>query len=102
MGDSLPIQYSGFWVFPHAFWVSFEGNSYLFWRGYFDEKIDDYPDTYDVYKVSDVKLNDDPLPWELSRIPSKVRVGSVKIQNVEFDPTHRKYIDSGIFSEILI
>jgi hypothetical protein len=101
MGDLLPIRYSGFWDFPHEFWVCFEGDSYLFWRGHFDEEKDDYPDVYEVFKASGVSLNDNSLPWELSEIPAKVKIGSVKIRDVKFDPAHRRFIDSSIFSEIL-
>ena len=44
------IVYSGFYDVPLAFVVAYQDLRLLFWR-VFDDEIDDYPETYELYVV---------------------------------------------------
>lgn len=92
------IFYSGYYDGPLAFVVSHEGTQYLFWRGYFDDEIDDYPFNYKVYTLPDTLEEDLSSFWENLSHKNKVYIGTIHLHKVIFDPTKRKYIDSATFS----
>ena len=55
----LPIYYDGFWDVPQAFLAtSLIDDLYYFWRGYFDDDLDDYPSTYRVYLVKNTTIDE--------------------------------------------
>jgi hypothetical protein len=101
MGQTLPIKYSGFWDFPHAFFVEYEENLYLFWRGYFDDEIDDYPEVYDVYRISGFSFKDAGHIWNLDELTVKELLFQIPIRDVVFDSSRRKFIDSDTFETLI-
>ena len=94
----LKIVYSGFWDFPFAFAVEFEGDVYQFRRGYFDEDLDDYPSEYEVRRLDSVSMSSirENFPcYEGGEV-----VGQVDMRAVRFDPSHREWIDARVFESL--
>ena len=56
------ILYSGFYDTPLAFVTSQENTQYVFWRGFFDEQIDDYPTHYQVFVLPIFQKNKSTNP----------------------------------------
>lgn len=94
----LDIIYSGFWDFPLAFVVRFDGNIYLFRRGYFDEVIDDYPSEYEV--IVDNSIDIDGLEKNFLIKEGGTALGRVDMHAIVFDPTHRERINARVFAEL--
>jgi len=95
------IIYSGFHDTPLTFVVWHRGAQYLFWRE-FDDELDDYPRSYDVYRLPE--LPDDALVATWNSLPEQAicKIGSVPLRAVVFDPTNRQSIDSSVFEELLL
>ena len=97
MTQWAPIRYLGFWDVPLVFLVSHDGNHFLFDRQ-FDDELDDYPDDYTVYLMPE--LPDDQLPadWTTLRERAVRRLGEIPIAQVQFDPTRRRQIETGVLN----
>ena len=94
------IAYRGFYDVPLAFVVVYQDLKLLFWRA-FDEAIDDYPETYEVYVVPST-LN---LPrwgtWqELPQLATR-HLGRIPVAKIVFDPTTRKAVDTDSIASLL-
>lgn len=98
--NKLPIIYSGYWDAPLAFVVSYKAETYLFWRGGFDDDLDDYPSKYQVFLVQDVSLEQVKEDWHIMWKTEQKFVGKIHYNEVEFDATHRKEIDSSTFDKL--
>jgi len=96
---TIPFIYSGFHDRPLAFVLWHGGAQYLFWRE-FDDELDDYPRSYDVYQLPE--LPDDALKATWTSLPEQTicKFGSVALKAIVFDPTNRRCIDSSIFEEL--
>lgn len=94
----VPIKYSGFWDYPLGFYVDYNSVQYLFER-HFDDVADEYPDQYNVYKLpskKDCKFQGDW--WGELRSGSQNSLGVMPIEFIQFDPTHRLFIDASLFT----
>ena len=94
------ILYSGFYDAPLAFVTNHQNKQYLFWRGFFDEQLDDYPDDYKVFVLPD--LSEEQINESWISLPERAvaYVGKVSMSRVAFDPTRREAIDTGTFDLI--
>lgn len=93
------IQYRDFYDIPRAFVAEREGHQYLF-DCRFDERIDDYPNSYRVYRLAPI------LPealtsasWEPLEADATF-LGDIPIDVVLFDPSKRKAVDDSVFQFI--
>jgi hypothetical protein len=95
----IPIRYRDFYDVPRAFVVQRAGSLHFF-DCPFDDRIDEYPDRYTVYRL-DATLSPalDVGSWE-SLANKGERIGEVPTQCVQFDPTRRAAIDDSIFALI--
>ena len=95
-----PFIYSGFFDRPLAFVVWHSGAQYLFWRGFFDDDLDDYPRNYEVYRLPG--LTNDVIRGGGVSLPERAidKVASVPFDVIVFDPTNRRWIDSAIFATL--
>ena len=96
----LPFIYSGFHDRPLAFVVWHDSGQYLFWRGFFDDDLDDYSHIYEVYRLP--RPTNDDLKANWTSLPELAidKVGSVPHADVKFDPTNRQWIDSSVFQRL--
>jgi hypothetical protein len=96
-GDWLRISYSGYYDYPEVFVVDFENYTFMFRRD-FDETLDDYPNEYVVFrsnsheKAKHHAILANPFDGEV--------VGLVSVSEIDFDPTHRAYINANIFTKL--
>jgi len=99
---TTPFIYSGFHDRPLAFVVWYGGAQYLFWRGFFDDELDDYPRSYDIYRLPE--LSDDAIKATWTSLPEQAisKIGSVPLKAILFDPTNRRWIDSSIFEKLVL
>jgi len=91
MTERASILYSGFYDRPLAFVVSYGGIQYLFWR-VFDDILDDYPDTYKVFVLPDLTMDEIARSWKNLPDRSVRYLGELPVSQIEFDPSYRKDI----------
>ena len=98
----MPFIYSGFHDRPLAFVVWHGDKQYLFWRGFFDDSLDDYPRTYEVYRMPE--LPNDVIKASWVSLPGRAigKVGSVPLKAIVFDPTNRRWIDSSVLEGLIL
>ena len=100
MSEHVPITYRGFWDVPRVFLAHHQGQTFLFDCA-FDEQLDDYPDTYKVFFLPDLREDELPKDWTTLRHRALSYVGDLPVSQVLFDPTKRKTIDSRLLDGIL-
>lgn len=103
----LPISYSGFWDVPQAFLAVSPDDLFFFWRGDFDEDVDNYPSTYKVYRVTNMTFDEAIEPREdnpefmhiknISLLEENELLGEVPVKDVIFDPSVRKFVHASVF-----
>lgn len=97
----LDIVYSGFWDYPFAFVVRYQGSVYLFLRGDFDDELDDYPSEYEIFVRNDLDINDLQKNFSIDSVGERGEVvARVDMRGITFDPTHRETIRSNVFHQI--
>lgn len=99
--DRLPFTYGEFNDFPRM--IRFRlGEEWFFLRSEFDEEVDDYRESYDVFRLpfhSEEEFVSHPNYWmEVSRAES---LGRIPIAEIGFDETRRQSIDARAFIEWL-
>jgi hypothetical protein len=100
MNNLIPIQYREFYDVPRMFIVAYQGVSYLF-DASFNEKLDDYPDTYAVSVLP--PLLPEELTGSWSSLPSRVvsRLTQVLVSAVPFDKTRRQGVEQEFLHAVL-
>ena len=93
----LPIKYRDFYDVPRMFVVEHDKSTYLF-DCTLDAATDEYSLHYVVYElpVSAREVVDCDGDWR-SLSQSGSRVAMVNLQDLEFDPTRRKFVSAGVF-----
>jgi len=99
MNQAVPIRYRDFWDVPRIFLASFGARTFLF-DCCFDEETEDYPNSYKVYLVP--RFTDEELSgsWDKLHERASQFLGEVPVDCVQFDPTRRQSIDSGVLAEL--
>lgn len=97
-GEWLDIVYSGFWDYPFAFVVQFEGSVYMFLRGNFDEQLGDYPAGYDVFRNRLIDMR--AIHKNFQPTTGGEFVGRIDMREIRFDPSHRQRINSKVFVDL--
>ena len=97
----LTIRYRDFYDIPRAVVVEWHGHLYLF-DSPFDVEADNYPDTYEVYKLP-THLRDeiDHVSWT-DIAHQGLRIGSVPTSAVEFDQSRRQLMNPAVFRLLTI
>jgi hypothetical protein len=95
------IIYSGFYDAPLAFVTSHENKQYLFWRGFFDDELDDYPSEYEVFTLPNLSEAEIKGSWSFLSEKAQERVGKIDLNQVVFDSTKKLSIDTVTFERIV-
>jgi hypothetical protein len=91
MTTAAPITYRGFYDVPRMFVLRLRG-AQLFFDCPFDDELDDYPDTYTVYRLPDALAVENVPSWyDLPAMGE--RLGRIPLAEVHFDPTRRRSVD---------
>jgi len=89
----IPIkEYRDFYDVPRAFIVAPRKGLIWFFDCRFDEGIDDYATSYQVYLIEGQDLRQLPPDWRQLYSKSKAKLGDVPLSSIEFDITRRKEI----------
>jgi len=89
------IKYFSFWDVPRTFAFEQAGKVYLL-TSEFDDDLDEYPDDYEVFVVSGIGDLSVVIDWKSIEPLHKTRVGKIPVAAVQFDPSHRKFVDSSL------
>jgi hypothetical protein len=77
------------------FLVNYGGHSYVFDRTFNDE-ADEYEEFYVVYRLNKLSRRVEASAW--NDLPnSGERIGTVRVKDIQFDESMRKFIDAGVF-----
>jgi hypothetical protein len=91
----LPIQYAGFHDVPLMFLVNYGGHSYVF-DCEFNDEADEYEEFFVAYRLKKLMHRIEPSSWK--DLPNAgERIGTVRVDNVRFDESMRKFIDASVF-----
>jgi len=99
--SSIRILYSGFYDAPLAFVTTYENSQYLFWRGFFDEELDDYPNEYEVFILPNLSEKEIKESWPLLPTKTVAFIGKISMNKVMFDPTRRESINISTFERLV-
>ncbi len=94
------IKYHAFWDQPRTF-HTLDGEKTFLFDCQFDEQLDDYPACYNVYLISSLELSDMPALWVRLEQKELHLLGTVKISQSAFDPSHWKQIDLDILNHLI-
>jgi hypothetical protein len=94
-GARRRIKYFSFWDVPRTFAFEYSGKVYML-TSEFDDALDEYPDDYEVFVVSDVGDLSMVSDWKSLEPMPKTSVGRVPIASVRFDESRRKYVDGSV------
>jgi hypothetical protein len=94
-GARRRIKYFSFWDVPRTFAFEYSGKVYML-TSEFDDALDEYPDDYEVFVVSDVGDLSMVSDWKSLEPMPKTSVGRVPIASVQFDESRRKYVDGSV------
>lgn len=93
MAEMIPFQYGGFWDVPRGIVLRYR-NTLLYLQSTFDDKLDDYPDNFSVYKLpASAEASVQQGSWDFLNSPEITNIGEVPIKQVVFDPSMRKELD---------
>jgi hypothetical protein len=94
------VQYRDFWDVPRIFLI-LQRDQLLLFDCAFDEQLEDYPDSYTVYCMPN--LTEEDLSGSWRPLPAKAlsTLATVPIDDVVFDPTRRKAIQSNLIDRLL-
>ena len=93
------LEYRDFYDVPRVFMVCFQAKLFLF-DCPFDEGIDDYPDEYEVFELPHDFTEHAPSDWRRIQSFASKHLGTVRLNEIEFDETRREAVRAGIFRQI--
>jgi hypothetical protein len=99
MSQWLNINYRDFWDVPRIFFVERGGTLFLF-DCQFDDTIEDYPESYRVFRMPALTPADYERSWADLWRRADALVGEVPVAAVRFDPTRRAGIAANSFDAI--
>ena len=98
----VPFRYGGFWDVPRSIVLRYR-RKLLLLDSPFDDSLDEYPDIYTVYELSDAVVPSLAVgPWSFLGDTGLRILGTVEIKNVKFDPTKRARLDAMVLNPLLI
>jgi hypothetical protein len=89
----IPFRYSGFWDVPRHILLKHR-DTWLFLYCAFDEDLDDYSETYAVYRLPpSIETRLEKESWGFVYEMTNDYIGTIKVQDVRFDDTRRITLD---------
>jgi hypothetical protein len=96
----VSIQYRDFYDVPRIFLLRHDGHLLLL-DSPFDDDIDEYSASYDVYLMPELPQETLEGPWAHLRELASCQLGCIPVAAVEFDATRRNAIDIGSLEALL-
>lgn len=99
MSAMVPFKYGGFWDVPRDIVLRYRDRFFRL-HSYFDDDLDEYPDTYEVDELSNVDGNAIlDAKWDVLRDATIAHLGSIPIQSIIFDERRREFIDASFLDQ---
>ena len=96
----VSIQYRDFYDVPRIFLLRHDGHLLLL-DSPFDDDIDEYSASYDVYLMPELSQEALEGSWAHLRESASCQLGCIPVAAVEFDATKRNAIDTGSLGALL-
>ena len=100
MPSTAPFVYREVYDVPRFLVVTHRGQQFLF-ESAFDEELDEYPAVYQVFLLRDVAEDELKGSWVHLSEKAQARLGAVPVQDVVFDETGRREIETGVLEGLL-
>jgi hypothetical protein len=94
MSTMIPFRYSGFWDVPRHILLNYQ-DTWLFLYSRFDESLDEYSDSYLIYRLPDSlgpRLENESWAFVFDMLHDCI--GTLKVHDITFDETRRNTLDS--------
>jgi hypothetical protein len=98
--NSTPIRYRDFYDVPRIFITAYGGKQYLFDCA-FDDELEDYSDRYRIYELPALREDELRGSWEQLSDRAVALLDSVPVDQVEFDQSKRKLINTSLLDDLL-
>ena len=100
MSKKIPFIYREFYDLPRMIVVRHKGSVILL-ESAFDAETDDYSDRYSVFVLPEVSEDVLQQSWEGLSSKAKRFLGHIPVQDINFDSTLRKEIDTELIDDLL-
>lgn len=94
------IRYRDFYDVPRIFITTHDRELYLF-DCPFDEQLDDYSESYQVYQLPAIAEDELQGSWEHLAERAASVLGTVPVAQVQFDTMKRNSIDIAVLEELI-
>jgi hypothetical protein len=94
------IEYRDFWDVPRMFVARHDGRPYLF-RDPFDSMTENYSHQYEVLELPPLGADELKGSWDGLAGRALTKLGTVRIDEVEFDSSRRRSMDTAIIDKLL-
>jgi hypothetical protein len=101
MSTWADIDYRDFWDVPRIFFVRHQGRLFLF-DCPFNDDIEDYGETYTVYVMPELSEAEWGGSWAHLSQKATQRLGEIPIDQVQFDPSKRRQIDTAVLNALTL
>ena len=92
--EMIPFRFVDFYDVPRCIATRYRGTLLLLLSA-FDEQLDDYEDTYSVYKLPESIGNSlDMGSWDFLATTATQPIAKIPVESVRFDPSSRKELDA--------
>ncbi len=104
MNEWLVIDYGSYWDVPREFLVRYRDSLYLF-ESLFNETLDDYSPTFQVYRVPAKTTDKSKVPWTDLKVAGQ-HLGEIPVSEVQFKseplsghalPTQLRFVSTSVF-----
>ena len=95
------IDYRGFWDVPREFVTRHNGLTFFF-DCPFNSQLDEFPDEYCVYLMPELTEHELQGSWRDLPAMSKRSLGTVPLDQVRFDSTCRRTIETGVLDRLMM
>ena len=101
LSNMVPFRYVEFYDVPRAIVLRYKGKLLLL-DSPFDDKLDDYSDSYSVYELPEsVEPSLAEGSWLFLESARLACVGQIPVKAVRFDSTRRKALDPSVLDNIV-
>lgn len=94
------IEYRGFYDVPRLFLVNYQNQTFFFCCPY-DDRLDDYPENYQVFLLPSMTVEELQGNWERLSSHALGFLGEVPVKEVRFDASSRREIDTAVIDVLL-
>lgn len=96
----IRIRYRDFYDVPRIFMLQHRNRQYLF-DCKFDDDLDDYPEVYRVFQLSELSKQEVKDSWDRLSEKAVKLLGEIPVEAVKFDRTKRRKIQADSLDQLI-